>query len=785
MKLHWRFFISCLAFLASAAELCAQTAPDSAQWDRRFLPNSLSGGSLQIVADRHGVFISTGVTGFPVQVGSTIFHGLAHWDGVRWTDLLPDTSTHNVIDAMALDSAGNLYVAGYFLHLGTLLKYDGRQWTVIDTDYALSGTVPTMATQDSLLLLSEMYSDSLGNSGIRLIIYDGHTIRHIPFDGFSLSRIAVKRDTVYLNGTGLAWISSPDSVRIRSILKWDGHACTELPSAHYDVFDLYANDSVLVVMGHVDSVVGSKPSMFALWNGRQWTNLQDPDHSTAGAIHVAYLGGTLYSTSIWSLSHWEGSSWVSNMSLAEPPRQIASTEDQLVLRGTHTCDSINIPGLLFWNSNGVTSPWKGPMLGLDDRVNTMTTFKDQLIVGGQFRAAGSKYVHGVAAWNGIDWSPLGRDRYSYFVNNDSIPEEFNADDDNVSSIVQYKGNLYAAGKFNQMNGIPATNIARWDGVSWHALAEGILHTYGGSDAINVMTVLEDGTLIVGGWFDSAGASPARNIAAWDGTTWHALDTTLNSAAIGALASRRDTIFAGGVIISDTEHHVMMRTPAGWSVVGDDLNGTVTSLTWKGDTLYAAGGFTASGNVPVLHVAKWDGTRWEQVGRGIQGPVNMLKVIDGKLLACTNQNYDHQIFEYQGGEWKPLGASANNSIKALDLYQGSICAGGAFTTLGDSASSHFGILHLPTGWLNVTSQPTAINSARSYPNPTDGILHLTIPHNAEHLTITNMLGEAVMDVTLTPRSVTEMQCDLSKYPKGVYLVRIMRPDWIDLQRVVKQ
>jgi hypothetical protein len=71
--------------------------------------------------------------------------------------------------------------------------------------------------------------------------------------------------------------------------------------------------------------------------------------------------------------------------------------------------------------------------------------------------------------------------------------------------------LYVGGQFAGAGGVPATRIARWDGVSWSALGSG-------TDAwVHEMIGFDDGTgpaLFVGGDFSTAGGAPSTAMARW-------------------------------------------------------------------------------------------------------------------------------------------------------------------------------------------------------------------------------------------------------------------------------
>ena len=102
------------------------------------------------------------------------------------------------------------------------------------------------------------------------------------------------------------------------------------------------------------------------------------------------------------------------------------------------------------------------------------------------------------------WSPLGSgvsgsDHSVFCLQNDTI--------NNL---------LYVGGNFNSVDGIPANNIAKWNGIAWDTLGSGTQWVNGGS--VYSMTMY-NGHLIAAGNFVTAGGIPAVGIAKWDGTTW--------------------------------------------------------------------------------------------------------------------------------------------------------------------------------------------------------------------------------------------------------------------------
>ena len=109
--------------------------------------------------------------------------------------------------------------------------------------------------------------------------------------------------------------------------------------------------------------------------------------------------------------------------------------------------------------------------------------------------------------------------------------------------------IYAAGRFTQIGGISANNIARFDGTNWQPLGAGT------DGAVRAMVLHDDGqgtALYVGGAFTSAGGLAANKIACWTSSTWSPLGSGITGpkkSEVFALASFDDgsgpALWAGG------------------------------------------------------------------------------------------------------------------------------------------------------------------------------------------------------------------------------------------------
>lgn len=105
-------------------------------------------------------------------------------------------------------------------------------------------------------------------------------------------------------------------------------------------------------------------------------------------------------------------------------------------------------------------------------------------------------------------------------------------------------------------------------------------------------------LYAGGNFNTVStiASPVDGIARWDGTTWSAVGTGIRRGG------------APGTV------YAMAEFDAG-----------------TGPEFYVAGDFDSAGGVPVQNIARWNGTAWQSVGFGTNGPIYALAAYGGQLF----------------------------------------------------------------------------------------------------------------------------------------------------------
>jgi hypothetical protein len=126
-------------------------------------------------------------------------------------------------------------------------------------------------------------------------------------------------------------------------------------------------------------------------------------------------------------------------------------------------------------------------------------------------------------------------------------------------------------------------------------------------------------LYAGGDFSTAGGVAANFIAKWNGSSWSALGSGMNS-VVYCLASQGSTLIAGGAFtaaggVANTTY-IARWDGSVWAALGSGTNSTVKALVANGTDLYAGGVFTSAGGVWASRIAKWNGNSWSSLASGV-------------------------------------------------------------------------------------------------------------------------------------------------------------------------
>lgn len=258
------------------------------------------------------------------------------------------------------------------------------------------------------------------------------------------------------------------------------------------------------------------------------------------------------------------------------------------------------------------------------------------------------------------------------------------------------GDIYVGGIFSPaVNGIPARNIARWDGRRWNALGDGL------DDA--VYSIVVSGTAVIAsGVFLNAGGVAVSHIAVWNtqSETWSALGSGLDGYA-KALAVGGGSLYAGGsfdIAGGTIAHNIARWDGANWAALGSGVDNMVMALTWVGNQLYAGGYFEMAGGNPASRLAVWDGGAWSEFHGGASDAVTSIApdglgiAIAGWFTAVgpiTQTVSARAVARWNGSDWSAPGGgiAPPGWARALAAAGGNLYAAGTFTTAGGIPANH--------------------------------------------------------------------------------------------------
>ncbi len=259
--------------------------------------------------------------------------------------------------------------------------------------------------------------------------------------------------------------------------------------------------------------------------------------------------------------------------------------------------------------------------------------------------------------------------------------------------------IYAGGSFEAISGTSARNVAQWDGTQWLALGAGV--------DLDVNTLAYDATnavLLAGGRASSGGfggGSGNNAIMQWDGTSWTEFAPVQGAFPEVELIEVLDDgrVVVGGTfegIDQSTSSHLAIYDGQGWSNWGSAPDGPVQAVVQDESGRYCIGGlFGKIGKAIANNIACWDASTndWAPVGNGLPGAVNVVipdgpngELLAGGMFAFVNDTITGEpragIARWDGTEWTPFAGGLQDGAitQVRDLKRdpnGDLIVGGQF------------------------------------------------------------------------------------------------------------
>lgn len=306
----------------------------------------------------------------------------------------------------------------------------------------------------------------------------------------------------------------------------------------------------LIVSSRLFHKVGSLPARgICSWNGSYWDSLQggintdditlNPNnpHGTAycglpynGKLLVGGIFNSIGGVNATSLATWDGTAWDSL-----PVRAFKFYGDAAAVYGMYRYNNLiylygvfdTIAGqpaksLATWD--GVSfQPVNLPLTWA--RIFSMTVYKNQLYIAGNFANDTSNTKDDILRFDGTNWTDVGGG--------------IKGGISNLNALIEYNDTLFVGGWIFKSDGNAGDLVMKWDGSQWHdAGFDGASEGY-----VDKFLILHNKLWALGGY--NVGAyMPAYCAASYDGTKWCALKDSLDN-SITSATIYHDTIYVAG------------------------------------------------------------------------------------------------------------------------------------------------------------------------------------------------------------------------------------------------
>lgn len=357
--------------------------------------------------------------------------------------------------------------------------------------------------------------------------------------------------------------------------------------------------------------------------------------------------------------------------------------------------------------------------GFDDTAVAMAVYDDgsgsKLYVAGDFRHIGADAMGGFARWDGVRWEGVGNppsgQTYalavfdnrlvaagSYRVGDDpptyrqflewdgsqwSIPDwSLGGDYPFISVLAIHDGCLWAAGKFDSVNGVETENVARLCGDAWSSVGAGL------PARVTAMKSFGAYGVVAVGWFSSSDLYSSGGIARWTGSAWEPVGRASNLHPTGfhSIEMYQGELYASGSFRYDgswSSQYIAVLRHDQWRELPGEVPESVVYLLHEFDgKLVVTGNYWRIDNHYVNGVVTWDGSEWAPLGEGLFGPVNDFQEYQGKLFAdgtitLPGSLGPASVVSWDGSIWDPIqsveGAGLPWGGGPLGVYRGQLIA----------------------------------------------------------------------------------------------------------------
>lgn len=620
------------------------------------------------------------------KAGQLEANGIAFWDGQHWNTLGPDSINglrrKIIFDQDTTIARGlvyelfsynqKIYIGGYF-HLAGDQKSNGiAAWDIpTKTWVTFDGGLSSNFENDPVYAYA---FEAKGNEiyvGGKFNKAGGVTATHIArWDGSKWSAIGEAKSFIQdleLDDKGnlyaVGYYQSSDDPRASRIGKWDGSKWTSVSGPegfNSYVTHIHSIGTKLYAAGNFN-VNGYYAAGFAEWNGNAWQLIYGLGESVneffpADVFALQMVGEKLYLAGAFTKAgdiypvnvvEWDykSSQWKllddghSHQGIHDGNIQVLESSGNSMYAG----GSFTVAGGTYarniarWTGSKWESLGKDVHNGIRGTVLCILADSQYIYAGGYFGSAGATEAFHIAKFDGTTWSSVG-------IGVGGVPGA------HVKSLAKVGNYLYVGGYFSivgdaENNALPANSLARFNLTTerWETLGRGIEYVFGIPGAVYDLEVYQD-KIYVGGEFYSADDKYYENFAVLQNNKWAGIGENHEIGIEGSVRSIKviqGEIYIGGILRLERKgesYGVLKWDGKKWIGVGGRLSAAGRDVyvnqieAWQ-QGFIAAGYFLNAGNLPVNHIAYYDGTNWQDLEGGIKPGNIKFTVFKNKLYAA--------------------------------------------------------------------------------------------------------------------------------------------------------
>lgn len=340
----------------------------------------------------------------------------------------------------------------------------------------------------------------------------------------------------------------------------------------------------------------------------------------------------------------------------------------------------------------------------------------------------------------------------------------------VYAVAEYKDKIFVAGSFTEAGGVPATNVAYWDGNSWHDAG----CTYG---EIRDLVVF-DNELYACGKFDICAALSEVNFARWDSTRWQQYG--MLPGIVNSMEVLDTMLLLGGHFLyqNDTVNVIMWNKNTYFRPFNNRIRHEVRDFQMYKGTLYAACKQSVLNDTNLVYTLSndtWTAQpklyNYYPLWKPDTVSVNTL-CVEGDTLTAGGHFFANVGMTGIGNAVTLMGGSSNwiwtdSSINKMIVYKGQLIAGGSFRSGGHGTKVNSiarKVYEHPA--VKVKELPGSSGVMHLYPNPASSSSTINVENNfnATHFRMNSAEGKVIKEQQINSSRQT---IELNNVAPGIY------------------